>query len=193
MGSNKVIMKNNIDFKKIDQLLKDKKMTYKDLAAAMGRGSNMLSTWKRSGGIPQVSMPLLCNILDCNEDDILISEHSEAVSPQVNEHIIAELGEIKGDLQSIAANLMNMHEDLKTVCEIISPDLLTNKDKALILLKQMMGDTGRVEERDYINKCNEIGVDSHSRKYATEKLDCITQTMGYGNNAKRVIFKRTRV
>lgn len=192
MGSGKIDCVTNVDFEKIYKMLKDKKMTNKELATKMGRGRNMLSTWKRSGKIPRVSMPLLCSILGCSEEDILMAKRGEAASPQANAHIIAELGEIKGDLQLIMANFMNMHEDLKAIREAISPDLLTNKDKALILLKQMMGDTGRVEEQDYINKCNEIGVDNHSRKYAIEKTECITQTMGYGNNAKRVIFKRAR-
>lgn len=190
MGSGKIDYVENIDFEKIEKILRDKKMTHKDLAVLMGRGRNMLSAWKRSGRIPRVSMPLLCNILCCKEEDLQMSEHDGQTTAQVDAHVIAELGEIKGDLQLIMANFMNMHEDLKAIREAISPDLLTNKDKAVLLLKQMMRDSGRVEEHDYISKCNEIGVDNHSRKYAMEKMECLTQTIGYGHNAKRVIFKR---
>ena len=191
MGSNGVILERNIDFAKIEKMLKEKEMTNKDLAVAMGRGRNMLSTWKKNGGIPKVSIPLLCNVLRCDEADIMKSEQKEE-SPRYDTYIISELGEIKGDLKLLMANFLNMHEDLRAIREAIIPDLLTSKDKAVILLKQMMGDTGRCDEQDYVKKCNEIGIDSHSRKYAVEKLDCLAQSLGYGHNAKRIIFKRAR-
>lgn len=181
----------DIDFKKIGKMLQARDMTQEDLAASIGRDRSAISNWKKRGQIPDAAVPLLCRVLECSTKDLQVNKGS-GKQDGLTAYIAEELGEIKGIVKAFEMNIFNLHNDIQQIKEIISPDLLTDKDKAVLLLKQMMGETGRVDEQDYVMKCNEIGIDNHSRKYAIEKADCKTQTMGYGSNAKRVIFKSVR-
>lgn len=179
-----------VDYEKIEKLARLKGIkSQAELAKAVGRGKSTISRWKSVGRVQNVIVPLLCNVLECEEADIMpTKEQSEAVDT----YLISEIGTLKGDMEVIKANLANMHEDIKALMEAVSPDMLTNKDKALILLKQMMGSSARVDEHDYVAKCNELEIDQHSRKYAIEKADCKVQTIGYGSNSKRVIFANVK-
>lgn len=69
-----------------------------------------------------------------------------------------------------------------------APDMLTKHEKAVLLLKQMSLYNARIEEIDYIKKCNELGIDTYTRNRAIKKLDGDVQKLGYGNNTKRVII-----
>lgn len=178
-----------VDSKTVEQLLKKRDMSQTKLAERMGRSKATISGWIRRGDIPDAAIPLLCEVLECNPKDL---QESEKAQEGTAVHIIEELGEIKGLMKKFEMSMFNVHNEVQQLNEIISPDFLTNKDKAVLILKQMMGDTGRVDEQDYISKCNDVGVDNHSRKYAIEKTDCNTQTIGYGNNSKRVIFKSVK-
>lgn len=178
-----------LDFDKVYSLVKKRGITLRELNMALGRNVSFMSNCKKRGMVPDVVLPLLLKILDCTLDDIC---KDEPVGNSVDTHIIQEIGDIKGKLEFMYEMMIGIHNEIRSLKESITPDLLTDKDKAVLLLKQMMGDTARVDEHDYITKCNEIGIDNHSRKYAIEKVDALTQTIGYGKNATRIIYKRAR-
>lgn len=181
----------DIDFKKIGKMLQARDMTQEALAASIGRERSAISNWKKRGQIPDAVIPLLCRVLECSTKDLQADKGGEK-QDGLTAYIAEELGEIKGTVKAFEMNLFNLHNDIQQIKEAISPDLLTDKDKAVLLLKQMMWEKSRVEEQEYVMKCNELGIDNHSRKYAIEKASCKIQTIGYGNRAKRVIFKSER-
>lgn len=178
-----------LDFDKVYRLVESRGITLRELNTALGRNVSFMSNCKKRGLVPSVCVPLLLKILNCTLEDISKDEH---VEDSIDTHIIQEIGDIKGKLEFMYEMMIEIHNETRSLRESITPDLLTDKDKAVLLLKQMMGDTARVDEHDYIAKCNEIGVDNHSRKYAIEKVNALTQTIGYGKNAKRIIYKRAR-
>lgn len=181
-----------IDFGKVSKRMKELNFkSEREFATSLGRNNSTVATWRKTGFIPDYVFPLFCQVLQCEESDLLPIP-PEAEQTQIDTHVIAELGEIKGDLATIKLNLQNLFELVEEVKESISPDLLTDKEKAVIILKQMMGDSGRVDERDYVDKCNSMGIDNHSRKFAIEKTDSHVQSLGYGSTSKRVIFRSVK-
>lgn len=122
--------------------------------AALGRNNGFMSNCKKRGSVPNVALGLLCKSLDCTVEDLVKTESSH---DNDDTYIIQELGEIKGKISAVEMTIFNIYNDIQNLKEIINPDLLTDKDKAVLLLKQMLGDNARVDEHDYITKCNEIG------------------------------------
>lgn len=180
-----------LDFNKVCARIAEERMTEREFSRQIGRSNGTFCGWKKSSQVPEYVVPLFCTVLQCEESDLLPTP-PEAEQTQIDTHVIAELGEIKGDLATIKLNLQNLFELVEEVKESISPDLLTDKEKAVIILKQMMGDSGRVDERDYVDKCNSMGIDNHSRKFAIEKTDSHVQSLGYGSTSKRVIFRSVK-
>lgn len=164
--------------------MKERGFSFVEMGKKLGRGKSTVNSWVNENYVPRVIVPLLLNTLDCDIEDLQRSE--------VSVHEIAELGEMKGMIKALETSISEIYDVVCHISETISPDLLTNADKAVILLKQMMNGTARVDEQDYIHKCNELDIDNHARKYAIEKTDCLVHTIGYGKNAKRVIYKRAR-
>lgn len=180
---NQKIKKISIDKWKVKKIIANKKMTQTEVSRAMGRTECTVAQWMSAGEVPEVAMPILCKILECTQSDIAVD--TELEKPDAGASDDKQLDRIE-EMISI------MRNDIAVLKEIITPDMLTNKDRAVLVLKQMMGDANRVEEHDYIVKCNELGIDEHSRKFAVEKIDAYAQTLGYGKAAKRFLFRNVR-
>lgn len=170
-----------IDSDKVRDIMNEKKLTNTNVAHKTGRTDATISRWILRGEVPEVAFHIFCEALNCDEADISPTPTAEQLTQCDHEQ-----------LNRIEIAISTIRNDIQVLKEFITPDILTNKDRAVLTLKQMMGDSGRVEEHDYVSKCNEMGIDEHSRKFAIEKIDAYTQTLGYGKNAKRVIFKRAR-
>ena len=66
----RIIFKENdkvkdVDFGKVEKLLKNQSMSYKELSERMGRGKSTVASWKKRNEIPDTAISLLCTILGC--------------------------------------------------------------------------------------------------------------------------------
>ena len=176
---NQKIKKGAIDKWKLKKIIANKKMTQTEVSGAMGRTECTVAQWMSAGEVPEVAMPILCKILECTQSDIAVDTETEK----------SDTGTDDKQLNRIEEMISIMRNDIAVLKEIITPDMLTNKDRAVLVLKQMMGDANRVEEHDYIVKCNELGIDEHSRKFAIEKIDAYAQTSEgkYSNEKGRYV------
>lgn len=138
---------------------------------------------------------MLADILGVEIEDITV--HEEVKEEPTQDTPVSELEAHNNEqllqfFKETKEALAELNAMVKRLDANFNPRLLTDKEKAVILLKQMLGDTNRCEWLDYTKKCNELNIDNHTREQAMESINCRSMTTGYGANAKKIITRMLR-
>lgn len=163
---------------------------------SIGRSQSYASNIISRGWCVEWQLEYICNKLGVQVKDILPEQKPEPKREQQARPMQMQIEFNREGVDAILDAFKALDERLdameKRLLEAASgnsaPDMLTNHEKAVLLLKQMSLYNARIEEIDYIKKCNELGIDAYTRNMAIKKLDGNIEKLGFGNNAKRVII-----
>lgn len=196
----KQVSKVKIDGDKLNAIILNGGHTQVSFAESIGRSRSYINHIVNRGWCAEWQLEYICNKLGIQVKDVLPEPKPEPKPEPQASPLQMQIDFNRDGIDAILDAFKALDKRLDAMEEKLlaamsgngNPDMLTKHEKAVLLLKQMSLYNARIEEIDYIKKCNELGIDTYTRKMAIKKLDANVETLGYGNNAKRVIIINNR-
>lgn len=172
-----------INFDYIDEVLKSNNVSWAEASESLGKSKSYLSGCKIESGskLDTTTIKLFCALYKADEQKMYKKNEPAKAQTVVPEAVAAALADIMGKLSEMSTQIDTLKARMDRPVDPTDFNILSNKEKATVLLKAMQYDNGAVDTVDYENKLKEFNVPYECIKQAMAATSSQFITKQYGN------------
>lgn len=173
----------NIDFGYIDEVIKANNLSWSHASESLGKNKSYLSSCKAENGskLDATTIKLFCALYKADEKKIYKQEKPVATQGAIPESVATALADIMGKLSEMSTQIDTLKARMDRPVDPTDFNILSNKEKATVILKAMQYENGAVDTVDYENKLKEFNVPYECIKQAMAATSSQFITKQYGN------------
>lgn len=169
----------NLNWDYIESVINEVGKSLKGISIELGRSKSYLSMAKQNDSIDDAVLRLFCMMYNADYER---ATHKDAPKPadmpsevaNVLADLLVKVGELNTQMETIKARLDRPADPTDF-------NILSNKEKATVILKAMQYENGAVDTIDYENKLKEFNVPYECIKQAMAATSSQFITKQYGN------------
>ena len=184
MAKKKFEHNKDINFEYIDEVLKSNNVSWGQASESLGKSKSYLSGCKIESGskLDTTTIKLFCALYKADESKMYKSAETTAKTQTVvPEAVATALADILSKISEMSTQIETLKARMDRPVDPTDFNILSNKEKATVLLKAMQYDNGAVDTVDYENKLKEFNVPYECIKQAMAATSSQFITKQYGN------------